>query len=74
MSRPETKSYRIYLDSYSSKATHIVHTWEEVEAILPRDRSVVVKQFSGRRLWQTYLVNWTGLHFKGDPCYSEADH
>ena len=74
VTRPEAWRFRVYLDSYSNKATHIVRTREAVEAVMPKDRGVVVKLFCWRRLVETYLVSWMGDYFKWDPCRCESDH
>ena len=66
--------YRIYLDSYSRKATHIVRNRKTVEALLPRDHGCIVKEFNGKCLIETYLVSWLGDHYKWDACHSESDH
>lgn len=66
--------YRIYLDSYSNKASYIVDSRAEAENLLPKDHGVIVKVFIGRFLWETLLVSWMGDHFKWDPCCSESDH
>lgn len=72
--RPEAWSFRVYLNTSTNKATHIVRTREQVEAILPKDYGVVVKLFCWRRLSETYLVSWMGDHFKWDTCRIESDH
>ena len=73
MNNPEAWSYRVYLNAYTNKATHIVRNKKTVEAIMPTDHGVVVKLFCYRRLVETYLVSWMGDHFKWDPCYSCSD-
>lgn len=73
MNNPKAWSFRVYLDTNSNKATHIVRDQNTVEAVLPRDRAVIVKLFCWRRLAETYLVSWMGDHYKWDPCYNESD-
>jgi len=65
--------YRIYLDSCSRKATHIVDSKADAEKLLPKHRSCTVKVFTGRTLCADYLVSWLGDHYKWDRCYSISD-
>lgn len=64
--------FRIYLDSNSRKASHIVKNQAIAEMLLPKDRGCIVKEFAGKRLNETYLVSWMGDHFKWDRCLSDA--
>lgn len=73
ITRPEAWTFRVYLNAYSRKATHILRSKEAVEAILPKEYNVVVRLFCWRRLSETYLVSWMGDHFKWDPCCCESD-
>lgn len=66
--------YRIYLDSNSRKATHIVNDRSDAERKLPKDHGVIVKRFNGRWLADTFLVSWMGDHFKWDPCCCISDY
>lgn len=63
--------FRIYLDTNSRKATHIVKDRNTAESLLPRDHACIVKKYDGKRLIETYLVSWMGDHFKFDRCHSE---
>lgn len=66
--------FRIYLDSNSRKASHIVKNQAIAEAILPRNHGCIVKQFNGKRLVRTYLVSWLGDHYKWDTCQCVNDN
>lgn len=68
------KKYRIYLDSNSRKATHIVTTAAEVLAIIPEDKSVCVDLYDGRQKVESYLAkNYMG-ELMLDPCFSISDY
>lgn len=55
--------FRIYAGASRSKASHIVESRAEVEAVLPKDRPVIVCRYAGRVKHATYLVAWNGRTF-----------
>lgn len=56
--------YRVFAGADRSKASHIVDHRKEAEAVLPKDRPVLVKRYSGRKKLATYMVEWKDNAFR----------
>ena len=56
--------YRVFAGADRSKASHIVEHRKEAEAVLPKDRPILVKRYSGRKKLATYMVEWQGNAFR----------
>ena len=56
--------YRVFAGADRSKTSHIVEHRKEVEAVLPKDRPILVKRYSGSHKLATYMVEWQGSAFR----------
>lgn len=51
--------WRVYLGKDMRRPTAVLDRRADVEAMLPKDRTTMVKRYTGRHCLETYVVEWS---------------